>query len=273
MYFCIMKKEELEILCCKTCDIAIEVAKFIKEQAGTLHQEDIEMKAFNNLVSYVDKTAEKMIIERLGTLIPNAAFLAEEDSVHDTVADYRWVIDPLDGTTNFIHQLPFYAISIALEEKGELVLGVILEVKSGDLFYAWKDGGAWLNAKPIKVSASKELSECLVATGFPYYNYNSLDAYLRCFRSFMLTTRGLRRIGSAALDLAYVACGRFDFFFEYSLQKWDVAAGIVLVKEAGGIVTDLTGTDQYYNNGCIIASNRGVFDKALEVIKPEFLED
>ncbi len=268
-----MKKEELEILCSKTCDISIEVAKFIKEQAGKLHQKDIEMKAFNNLVSFVDKTAEKMIIEKLRPLIPHVAFLAEEDSVHNTEAEYRWVIDPLDGTTNFIHQLPFYAISIALEEKGEITMGVILEVKSGDLFYAWKQGGAYLNGKIITVSTSTELSECLVATGFPYYNYNSLDAYLRCFRSFMLTTRGLRRIGSAALDMAYVACGRFDFFFEYSLQKWDIAAGIVIVKEAGGIITDLTGTNQYYENGCILASNPGVFAKALEVIKPEFLED
>lgn len=266
-----MKKEELEVICCKTCDIAIEVAKFIKDQAGKLHTEDIEMKAFNNLVSYVDKTAEKMIIERLQSLIPNAAFLAEENSVSNIEADYRWVIDPLDGTTNFIHQLPFYAISIALQENEDLILGVILEVRSGDLFYAWKDGGAYLNAKPIKVSSSTQLNECLVATGFPYYKYDFLDAYLRCFRHFMLTTRGVRRIGSAALDLAYVACGRFDFFFEYSLQKWDIAAGIVIVKEAGGTITDLIGTDQYYQNGCIIASNTGVHPKALAVIKPEFL--
>lgn len=265
-----MIKEELEKICCIVCKAVTETGEFINGEAGKLNESDIELKGVGNLVSYVDKTAEKMLIDKLSELIPNAAFLVEENSVNDMVADFRWIIDPLDGTTNFIYQLPFYAISIALEEKGKLVIGVVLDIKFGDLFYAWDGGGAYLNGKRINVSQTTDLTNSLVATGFPYYNYDFLDPYLRCFRHFMLTTRGVRRIGSAALDLAYVACGRFDFFFEYSLQKWDVAGGIVLVREAGGHITDLKGEETYYETGSILAGGKDIHEKALEVIAKEF---
>ena len=265
-----MSNLELEEICCLVCKAVNETGAFIKSQAGELQEKDVELKGVGNLVSYVDKTAEKMLIESLEKLIPNAAFLAEENSVNDSEGEYRWIIDPLDGTTNFIHQLPFYAISVALQERDKLVIGVILDIRYGDLFYAWDSGGAYLNGKRIFVSKTSDLENSLVATGFPYYNYDFLDPYLRCFRHFMLTTRGVRRIGSAALDLAYVACGRFDFFFEYSLQKWDIAGGIVLVKEAGGVITDLKGGDSYYEKGSILAGNIPIHEKALEVISPEF---
>lgn len=265
-----MEKVSLEEVCCLTCKAVETASSFIKSNVGRIKNHDVEHKSFNSLVSHVDKTSEELLKESLVRIIPGSGFIAEEseESGHD--ADYKWIIDPLDGTTNFLHELPFFAVSVALSYKGELLVGVVFDIVHNDSFYAWKGGGSYLNGKKINVSQNNNLNDCLVATGFPYYDFDWMESYLRCFRHFMHTTRGVRRIGSAALDLAYVACGRFDFYFEYSLQKWDMAAGILLVTEAGGVVSDLRGGENFLNNGSIIASSKNIYEKVLEIIKPEF---
>ncbi len=265
-----MESSSLEEICCLTCKEVEATANFIKEHIGKINNAQVEHKSFNSLVSFVDKTAEDLLKQSLIKIVPGSGFIAEESEETGCDADYKWIIDPLDGTTNFLHQLPFFAISVALAYKDELIVGVVFDIVHNDSFYAWKGGGSYLNGRKISVSQNDKLGDCLVATGFPYYDFTWMDSYLRCFRHFMHTTRGVRRIGSAALDLAYVACGRFDFYFEYSLQKWDMAAGILLVTEAGGKITDLKGNNNFLNNGSIIASSDMIFSKVLEVIKPEF---
>lgn len=226
-----------------------DVAAQIRTAYDTVTEEEIVVKSRNSLVSHVDQSAERSLVTGLQALLPDAAFLTEEETVDQSTATDRWIIDPLDGTTNFLHGLPFFSISIALERDGHLVLGIVHEVVRDEHFVAWKGGGAWLDGRSIKVSNRYSLADCLVATGFPYYDYQHVDAYLQVLKGFMEQTRGLRRLGSAALDLAYVACGRFDTFFEYALHPWDVAGGIVLVREAGGIVTDFHGNEDACMSG------------------------
>ncbi|MEO6304267.1 MAG: inositol monophosphatase family protein, partial [Bacteroidia bacterium] len=184
--------------------------------------------------------------------------------------EYNWIVDPLDGTTNFVHGIPCYAVSIALEHKGEIILGVVLEVSRNECFYAVRNGGAFLNEKPIRVSENKQLKDCLIATGFPIYNFERIDPYIRTLEHFMRTTHGVRRIGAAAADLCYLACGRVDGFFEYNLNSWDVAAGALIVKEAGGKVTDFkNGADWLFGKEAI-ASNLHVFDAFSVIIRENF---
>ncbi|MBL7831882.1 MAG: inositol monophosphatase [Saprospiraceae bacterium] len=265
-----MREKSLEKICFTTCKVVEQVAEYIREQIGQVSADQIDHKSLNSLVSHVDKTAEESLISKLLQIVPEAGIIAEESETQNPDAAYKWIIDPLDGTTNFLHQLPFFAISVGLMHENQMVVGVVLDVVHNDIFYAWKGGGAFMNGAPIRVSDNSDLSQCLVATGFPYYNFDWMESYLRCFNYFMRKTRGVRRIGSAALDLAYVACGRFDFYFEYSLQKWDMAAGVLLVTEAGGVVTDLKGQNRFLDNGSVIACNKLVYPKVLEVIKPEF---
>lgn len=236
----------IEELCCKVCGIAKHVGGFIRQELGKVSTEQIEHKSLNSLVSYVDKTAEAQLVEALGALVPNSTFLAEEGTLeYDANADWRWIIDPLDGTTNFLHQIPFFSISIALQRAGKTVLGVVYEVNREELFYAWEGSPAYLNGKQIRVRDNSNFAEAMVATGFPYYDFKYSKNYTQLLMDLMQTTRGIRRLGSAALDLAYVACGRFDVFFEYSLSPWDVAAGAFLVQQAGGVVSDFSGHDNY----------------------------
>lgn len=261
---------DLEKICCLCCKAVTETAAYIKSNIGTVQENQIEFKSFNSLVSHIDKTAENLLKTELLKILPNSGFIAEESEAENIENDYVWIIDPLDGTTNFLHQLPFFAISVGLRYKDEIVVGIVYDIVHEELFYAWKNGGAYMNGTSIKVSDRPSLDQCLAATGFPYYNFDWMEAYLRCFRYFMHNTRGVRRIGSAALDLAYVACGRFDFYFEYSLQSWDMAGGILLVSEAGGMVTDIKGGKEELTNGSVIASNPHVFQAVLEIIQPEF---
>lgn len=177
----------------------------------------------------------------------------------------------MDGTTNFIHGLPIFSISIALAHKNEIIAGVIYEINQDECFYAWKNGGAFLNGKQIYVSKTDKLDDSLLATGFPYYDYSRLDAYLQLFKHFMQNTRGVRRLGSAAVDLAYVACGRFDGFYEYGLNPWDVAAGIILVKEAGGNCIDFNEGKDYLYGREIIASNKNIQKELFESLQIFFV--
>lgn len=240
-----------------------EVGSFIHTESKKFTSASIELKGLNDLVSYVDKEAEEMLVIGLTNILPHAGFITEEGTAHNEKEPYVWIIDPLDGTTNFIHGLPVYSISVALLYQKQLVLGLVYEINKKELFYAHKGGGAWLNDKPIEVSPIDKLENSLLATGFPYHNFEGLDTYLDLLKHFMKDTHGLRRMGSAAVDLAYVACGRFEGFFEYNLNPWDVAGGAFIVHEAGGIVTDFKGGDNYLFGKSIIAAgkvNRVLFD-------------
>lgn len=250
--------------------IAREAGSFIRQKAGSIRENDVEHKGLHNYVTAVDKGSEELIVNRLGALIPEAGFLAEEGTENHGSSDLRWIIDPLDGTTNFIHGIPLYSISIALMQGDEIVVGSVYEVNYNESFLAWKEGPALLNRKPIKVSLRNDMHESLLATGFPYYDYNLLDPYLQLFRSFLKNTRGLRRLGSAALDLAWVACGRFDGFYEYGLNPWDVAAGALIVERAGGRNTDFKGTNDYIFGKQILSSNRIIHEALLREIQSFF---
>ncbi|MAY83671.1 MAG: inositol monophosphatase [Flavobacteriales bacterium] len=222
----------------------------------------MEEKSLNSLVSYVDKTAEQMIVETLSELLPEAGFIAEEGTSDKVGDQYNWIIDPLDGTTNFLHGLPVYAVSIALQfqdededEDGDIVLGVVYEVNRDECFYSWKGGKAFLNNEEISVSKESNVKDSLFATGFPYYDYERIDSYFEVLKHLAQNSRGVRRMGSAAVDLAYVACGRFGAFFEYSLHPWDVAAGAFIVQQAGGEVFDFKGGDNWLHGKEILATN------------------
>ena len=261
---------DLANLCQQARTVVTDTGAFIKEQLGKVKQDSIETKALNSLVSYVDKEAEKKLVEGLGKLIPGATFLTEEETVVQEEGDFRWIIDPLDGTTNFLHQLPIFSVSVALQDKGQLVIGIVYEINQDECFYAWKGGGAFMNDHSIQVSSTPKLADALTATGFPYYNYDKMDLYIEVLRHFMQHTRGIRRLGSAAVDLAYVACGRFDFFYEYSLNAWDLAGGALIVQEAGGIVTDFSGGDNYLFGQELIAGSSQIHPEVLKYIKSVF---
>ena len=251
--------------------IARETGKFIREEREKFTLSDVEVKGLNSLVSYVDKEAEKRIVRELRNLVPNAAIIGEEDDYKDS-GDYTWVIDPLDGTTNFVHGIPTCAVSIALMKNREHVIGTVYEVSLDECFYAWKNGGAWLNGKSIRVSQQNEFSKSLIATGFPYYDFRYLQEYLELLSQLMKQTHGLRRLGSAATDLAYVACGRFEGFYEYGLSPWDVAAGALIVREAGGTVSDFSNGEDFVFGKEIIADNTSIHGELQQLIEEHIPE-
>ena len=232
-----------------------ETGNFIREEAQKFNSSKIEYKGKNDLVSYVDKEAEKRLVKGLSEILPGSGFIAEEGTSTKKSDSYNWIIDPFDGTTNFIHGLPIYCISVALLKRKELALGVVYEVNRDECFHASKGEGAFLNHVPIKVSEGKTFEESLLATGFPYYDFEQMNKYLKILNDFMQNTHGLRRMGSAAIDLAYTACGRFEGFFEYNLNAWDVAAGALIVQEAGGKVTDFKGGNDFLFGREIVAGN------------------
>ncbi|MCU0348621.1 MAG: inositol monophosphatase [Saprospiraceae bacterium] len=262
-----MQSLQLEQLCQKTCTLVESVADFIRGEVGKVGVEKIETKALNSLVSYVDKTAERMLVAGLSELLPGSTFLTEEETVEQSTGEFQWIIDPLDGTTNFLHQLPCFAVSVALRQSEEIVLGIVYEVNRHECFYAWKNGGAWLNGSRIHTAATTSLADSLVATGFPYRDFDTMHRYIETLQFLMKNTRGLRRYGAAAVDLAYVSCGRFDSFFEYGLAAWDVAAGILLVQEAGGRVSDFKGGDDYLFGGRLLATAPGVYEEMLGAVR------
>lgn len=254
-------------ICQGVVELSREVALFIQENRNKVESGAIETKSLNSLVSFVDKESEKQLVKGLREILPEAGFLAEEGTDSTKGEEYNWIVDPLDGTTNFLHGIPVFAISIALMQNEEAVVGVVLEIGQKECFYAWKDGGAYLNEKPISVSQTPDLKDTLMATGFPYYNFDRMDEFMKILASFMEKTRGVRRIGSAATDLAYVACGRFDGFFEYGLSPWDVAAGAFLVKEAGGKVSDYNRGTNFIFGEEIAAASTQIYDAFMEVLE------
>jgi myo-inositol-1(or 4)-monophosphatase len=265
-----MNQQELKNLCTQTCQVLEDVASFIRNEVGKVSGDKIEIKSLNSLVSYVDKTAEERLVKALALLLPGSTFLTEEETVAAQTGEFQWIIDPLDGTTNFLHQLPCFAISVGLRHREIIVLGVVYEVNRGECFSAWRGGGAFLNGNPISVSQAVSLRDSLIATGFPYRDFERMERYLVALKDFMKETRGLRRFGAAAVDLAYVACGRFDAFFEYGLSPWDVAAGILLVEEAGGIVSDFRGRENFLFGGEMVAASKTVYEEVMKVINIAF---
>jgi myo-inositol-1(or 4)-monophosphatase len=261
---------DLSSLTSDVISLTKEVGQFIRKESLVFDQRQVEYKGLHDMVSYVDKTAEIALVKGLRILLPEAGFVTEEKTATIAGEQYDWIIDPLDGTTNFIHGLPTYAISIALQCDGELVLGVVYEINRDECFSAWKNGGAYLNDKQISVSKASAIENTLLATGFPYYEFGRLDAYLAVLKELMQRCHGVRRIGSAAIDLAYVACGRFDGYFEFNLNSYDVAAGIVLVREAGGQVFDFTGGNNSIERREMLATNGLISAELLLILEEKF---
>jgi myo-inositol-1(or 4)-monophosphatase len=263
---------DLELMCGRVCQLAKETGSFIKQESLNFSVDTIEVKGANNFVTYIDKTSEKKLVEGLKSILPEAGFITEEGTVVQEKKQFRWVIDPLDGTTNFIHGLPPYAISIGLLEDDEPVLGVVFEIVAEECFYAWKGSKAYLNGKEIHVSKTQNVSESLIATGFPYFNFSRMNDFLETLSYFFVHSHGVRRIGSAATDLAYVACGRFDAFYEYGLNPWDVAAGIIIIKMAGGTISDFKGNNNYLFGGEIIADNSKIHNEFSSIIHKHLIK-
>jgi myo-inositol-1(or 4)-monophosphatase len=260
----------LSQICLNVCDIAKAAGDFIQSESRKFSPADVELKGHNNLVSYVDKKAEEIIVSSLGKIIPGSGFITEENTIEANLKEITWIIDPLDGTTNFIHKVPCYCVSIGLLINGKLSLGVIYEPNSGEMFYGFAGGKAMLNKTEICVSPTPFLRNSLLATGFPYHDYNLMEPYIGVFKSLMKESRGLRRLGSAAVDLAWVACGRFDGFYEYGLNAWDVSAGAFLVELAGGSSTDFSGGNNYLFGKEIIATNKKIHPELSGVIERYF---
>ncbi len=227
----------------------------------------VTSKDRNDFVSEVDRQAEDIIIRTLRKAYPKHSILAEESGAH-AGNEYQWIIDPLDGTTNFLHGFPQFAVSIALLHKGRLEQGVVYDPMRQELFQASRGAGAMLNNRRLRVTARTSLAGTLLGTGFPYHDHRHLDAYLAMLKDLIVETAGIRRPGSAALDLAYVAAGRLDGFWEIGLKPWDLAAGALLVQEAGGIVGDLSGGPSFIKNGHIVAGNAKVFAAIIKAIRP-----
>ena len=230
---------------------------------------EVRSKRVNDFVTRVDHAAEEAIIEIVRKAYPDHAVLAEESGNSAGRAEYQWIIDPLDGTTNFIHGFPQYCVSIAIRHRDALAHGVIYDPLKNELFTASKGRGAFLNDRRMRVSRCLRLSDALVGTGFPFKELGRLDLYASQLRQMMEKTAGLRRAGAAALDLAYVACGRLDAFWELGLSAWDMAAGALLIQEAGGLVGDLRGEPDYLDSGEICAATPKIFPVLLEALKSE----
>ncbi|HUQ28452.1 MAG TPA: inositol monophosphatase family protein [Usitatibacter sp.] len=227
----------------------------------------VRAKRQNDFVSEVDHAAEDAIISILREAYPDHGILAEESGSRDADAEYVWVIDPLDGTTNFLHGFPQYCVSIGLLHKGKPMQAVVYDPNRNELFTATKGVGAYLNDRRIRVSATDKLENSLMGTGFPFREVGHLDDYMRMFKNVTMATSGIRRPGAAALDLAWVACGRVDGFWEIGLSPWDIAAGALLVREAGGLIGDLEGNEGFMDSGRVVATNSKLFSALLQVLK------
>jgi len=246
---------------------ARRAGRIINRASQNLDLVAVARKSQADYVSEADRAAEQAIIEVLLGAYPSHAILAEESGAQG-VSEYQWVIDPLDGTTNFVHGLPQYAVSIALTHKGAVTQAVVYDPNRNDLFTASKGRGAYLNDRRLRVSKRLKLEDALIGTGFPFRQLANLEEYIGMFRDMVKQTAGLRRPGAASLDLAYVAAGWYDGFFELGLSKWDIAAGALLITEAGGLVGDLQGGQAYMDTGHIIAGNPKIFAQMLQVIAP-----
>lgn len=261
---------DLENILKQALEVIESTSFFIKSQVDQVSADDIEEKDMNSLVSYVDKEAEKLLVKGLNPLIESCGFITEEDTADQVDQEYTWIIDPLDGTTNFLNRLPHFAISVALRHREEIMVGIVKEVNTNTLWTAIKGRGALMNDQPIEVS-TKPFHDVLVATGFPYSNEHDYETYFKILKEWLTRTRGMRRLGSAALDLCYVACGRYGAYYETTLNVWDVAAGALIVKEAGGKVSDFNGGEDYLFGQEILAASPTVFEEVLRTIQSKLI--
>jgi myo-inositol-1(or 4)-monophosphatase len=259
----------LDQLCEDVCRVCREVGRFIALEQKRLTQNGIEAKGTNDFVTYVDKASETLLVTELQALLPGSSFITEENTVKHAEKDDHmvWIIDPIDGTTNFIHGIPLFSISVALMINKKLVLGVIYEISRDECFYATENLGARLNGSSIKVSGIQKVSDSLLVTGFPYRLGDMLDDWMELFKHFLKNSHGVRRLGSAAIDLAYVACGRFEAFYEYGLSPWDVAAGVFIVEQAGGKTTDFKGEDNYIFGRQLVSTNGNIHAELLTALQ------
>jgi len=251
-------------------DLVKEVGEYLASQLNTLSNDQIVTKGKMDFVTVVDKEAEKRLVKGLSKVLPESGFIAEEGTSTKKGDIYNWIVDPLDGTTNYIHGVSPFCISVALQEKNELIFGVIYDPISKECFHAEKNKPAFLNSNEIRVSDKQHLSESLVATGFPYTDFSRINEYMESLREIMKTTHGVRRLGSAAIDLAYVACGRYDAFYEYHLKPWDVAAGTVLIKQAGGTVCDFNGGQNFLFGENYVGTNGACHSDFMDLIRKYF---
>ncbi|MDX2248603.1 MAG: inositol monophosphatase family protein [Bacteroidia bacterium] len=247
-----------------------KTGRFIVEEFHRFSFDRVEYKGKNDPFTYVDVTSEKLLKDGCRHLIPGSGFVNEETDNEASENGYTWIIDPVDGTSNFTHGVPYFCISLALQKEDEVILGYVYEPLYENLFHAQKGNGAWLNGKRISVSNKHNLQNGLIATGFPYENFPWRNHYLEIVREIMDGAHGIRRMGSAALDLAYVACGRFEGFFELNLKPWDVAAGALLVIEAGGEVTDFSGGKEYLYGRQIVATNGHIHPQMIGIIQSKY---
>jgi myo-inositol-1(or 4)-monophosphatase len=250
--------------------MAVQAGKIVRENIDKITATDIEDKSPFDYVTEIDKISEQLIISSIKKYFPSHEILAEESGAYKNINTYRWLIDPLDGTTNFIHGNPHCSISIALQKEDQIILGVIYDPFRDELYYAEKGKGAYVNNKRIYVSTQEKLSSCLIATGFPFKCRHLLDQYWLVLSEIFIEVTGIRRTGSAALDLAYVACGRFDGFWELKLSPWDVAAGSIIIEEASGKITDFEGKNNYIWTGNVVASNAIIHDFMMSKIQKVF---
>ena len=252
-------------------NIAVKAARragsVISRASFDLDKLTVTRKQHNDFVTEVDHAAEEAVIRTIAEAYPDHAFLAEEGGKKGD-SEHVWIIDPLDGTTNFLHGMPQYCVSIALQSKGVLTHAVIYDPNRNELFTATKGAGAFLNERRIRVSKRIKMDEALIGTGFPFRQNDQIDEYLKAFKAVAMNSAGIRRPGSAALDLAYVACGRYDGFWEMGLSPWDMAAGALLVREAGGLVSDFDGGDHYLDNGRVVAATPKMFRQLLMTVSP-----
>lgn len=235
----------------KVCE---ETAVFIRDNFRRVRSDQIELKSANSMVSYVDKNAEQMITRRLKEIMPEAGFITEESMVENSYAEYTWIVDPLDGTTNFLKGIPHFSVSIALQKADSIVLGMVYDIMQEDIYYATEGHGAFLNEQKLLVNSAVPVQDMLIATGFPYDKSSITLGFDTALNYFVHNSRCIRRLGSAALDLCYIASGVFDLYFEMHLSRWDYAAGALIVKEAGGLVCDLNGSSDF-RSGNILATN------------------
>ena len=257
---------DYKTICYHTIELSKDVGDFIRNERKKFVQQKITAKGKHNFVTYVDKQAEEQLVNGLSKIVGGSGFIAEEGTAGHTDEKYKWIIDPLDGTTNYIHGAPPHSISIALMEENQLVLGVVYEITLDECFYAYNGSKSYLNGEEIHVSDTPSVGESLIATGFPYHDYDRLQNFMKTLDFFFHNSHGVRRLGSAAADLAYVACGRYDAFYEYGLHAWDVAAGAFIIQQAGGKVSDFCGGDNYLFGEDIIATNNHIFHEFKSIM-------
>jgi myo-inositol-1(or 4)-monophosphatase len=261
-----MEQSKLEKLLPQVESIARKAGAFIRNEFGKISTHDADVKSLNSLVSYVDIGAEKMIVPALSELYPEIGFITEEGTAPDEQFEYTWIVDPLDGTTNFLKGIPIFSVSIALTKGEESLIGVVYDIMNDWCFSATKGGGAFQNGHRVQVSNVNQFDRAVIATGFPYEPLHHDSNLFILLKNIIQHSAGIRRLGSAAIDLAYVACGKVEGYYEATLNSWDIAAGILLVQEAGGKVSDFDQGANMLSKGSVIASNQILHSQLQSII-------